>query len=47
LRRYHVSYVVIGPSELQEIGANAAYFQQHYPMVYRSPAGSYQVFKVG
>jgi hypothetical protein len=47
LRRYHVGYVVIGPDELKEIGANAAYFQQHYPMVYRSPAGSYQVFKVG
>ncbi len=46
LTQYKVNYVVIGPQELKEIGANLAYYQTRYPMVYQSPAGEYQIYKI-
>jgi hypothetical protein len=47
LRSYRVRYVVVGPQERTEVGANLPYYQSRYPVVYTSPAGSYQVFRVG
>ncbi|HEV3231840.1 MAG TPA: hypothetical protein VG245_06270 [Candidatus Dormibacteraeota bacterium] len=57
LKRYGVSYVVIGPEErgrevtcyagLDGPAANAAYFAANYPVAYRSPAGEYLVYRVG
>jgi hypothetical protein len=47
LKRYQVRYVVIGPQELTEVGANVPYYQSRYPMVYQSPHGEYEVFRVG
>jgi hypothetical protein len=46
LRRYHVSYVVIGPGELDRNGpgANLGYFETHHRLVFRSQ--DYQVFSV-
>jgi hypothetical protein len=46
LKHYRVSYVVIGPGELQDAGANLAYYQGRYPTVYQSPSGEYQIFRV-
>ena len=46
LTQYRVNYVVIGPQELKEIGANVVYYQTRYPMVYQSPAGEYQIYKI-
>jgi hypothetical protein len=46
LRQYKVDYVVIGPQELREQAANLAYYQTRYPMVYQSPAGEYQIYRV-
>ena len=46
LTQYRVSYVVIGPSELQDAGANLAYYRGRYPIVYQSPSGGYQIFRV-
>ena len=48
LRRYHVSYVVIGPEEMDTQngpGANLTYWQFHHRVVFRSQ--DYQVFSVG
>ena len=47
LQRYGVKYVVIGPQELTEVGANVPYYRSRYPEVYRSPQGEYEIFKVG
>ena len=47
LRKYRVSYVVIGPEEVDAQngpGANLAYWQAHYKMVFQSQ--DYQVFSV-
>jgi len=47
LKRYGVTYAVIGPQELTEAGANVPYYQSRYSKVYESPHGEYEVFKVG
>jgi hypothetical protein len=47
LKTYRVSYVVVGPQERIEVGANLPYYQSRYPEVYKSPGGTYQVFRVG
>ena len=47
LKRYKVRYVVIGPQELTELGANVPYYQSRYSTVYQSPHGEYEIFKVG
>lgn len=47
LNRYGVSYVVIGPHEVREAGANLDYYRTNYPLAYMSPTGEYRVFKVG
>jgi hypothetical protein len=47
LSRYNVRYVVIGPHELSDVGANLAYFKGRYPVAYLSPTGEYEVFRVG
>jgi uncharacterized membrane protein len=56
LRQYGVSYVVIGPEErgqddtcyggLKGPAANEQYFSASYPLVYRSPSGEYDVYRV-
>jgi hypothetical protein len=47
LKQYRVSYVVIGPQEQgPEIRANVPYYQNQFPMVYQSPTGEYQVYKI-
>jgi hypothetical protein len=46
MRKYGVGYVVIGPNERHEVGANASYFEQRYALAYRSPQGEYEVFEV-
>jgi hypothetical protein len=47
LKQYRVDYVVIGPQEQgTEIRANVAYYQSQFPMVYRSPTGEYEVYKI-
>jgi hypothetical protein len=47
LKSYRVRYVVVGPQERTEVGADLPYYQSRYPVAYRSPGGSYQVFRVG
>jgi hypothetical protein len=47
LRSYGVRYVVVGPQERTEVGADLPYYQGRYPIAYRSPAGTYEVFRVG
>lgn len=44
LDRYKITYVVIGPSEKQEWGANLDFFARRYPQVLEY--GPWQVFKV-
>jgi hypothetical protein len=46
LIQYGVDYAVIGPQELRDAHANLPYFQKNFPVVYRSPTGEYQVFKI-
>jgi hypothetical protein len=57
MRRYGVNYVVIGPKERAAIGsaqpcaesgpqANVGFFESHFPVVYKSPKGEYEIFKV-
>jgi uncharacterized membrane protein len=47
LQQYGVRYVVIGPQEQgPEIRANVPYYQNQFPMVYQSPTGEYQVYKI-
>ncbi|HET8628239.1 MAG TPA: hypothetical protein VFL91_12500 [Thermomicrobiales bacterium] len=45
LRRYNVSYVVIGPAERQDLQANEAAFRARYPVAISTE--HYEVFKVG
>jgi hypothetical protein len=48
LRQYHVSYVVIGPEEMDATngpGADLAYFRAHHHTVFQSR--EYQIFSVG
>jgi hypothetical protein len=47
LKQYGVDYVVIGPQEIQDDGANLNYYKAHYPMTYLTPTGEYEVFRVG
>jgi hypothetical protein len=51
LRQYRVSYVVIGPGETSPEptgpGADVAYFESRYRVVYTSPTGEYRIFSVG
>ena len=44
LKKYDISYVVIGPNELASWHANLQYFQDNYPTVLNE--GNYQVFRV-
>jgi hypothetical protein len=44
LHRYHVSYVVIGPDELQTWHANLDYFQTNFPLLLRT--ANYQIYRV-
>jgi uncharacterized membrane protein len=46
MRKYRVGYVVIGPNERNEVGANVPYFEQRYALAYRSPRSEYEVFEV-
>jgi len=46
LNQYGVGYVVIGPTELRDAGANLNYYRTNYPLAYMSPTGEYQIFKV-
>jgi hypothetical protein len=46
LTQYDVGYVVIGPTELKDAGANLNYYRTNYALAYMSPAGEYQIFKV-
>lgn len=40
LRQYKVSYVFIGPAELNEFRANKAFFQAHYPVIFANESGT-------
>lgn len=44
LRRYGVDFVVIGPTEREQLGANAAAYEARYPLVLR--IGTAEVFAV-
>jgi hypothetical protein len=44
LGKYHVSYAVIGPSELRDYSADKPFFNSHYTRVYS--AGGYVVYKI-
>jgi len=46
LRHYGVEYVVIGPGDAQEVGADDTYYRARYPTIYRSPTGEYEVFRI-
>jgi hypothetical protein len=55
MRRYKVSFVVIGPAEKGANGqiqwpdnraANVLYFESQYQLAYQSPSGEYEVFRV-
>lgn len=46
LHRYHVDYLVIGPSERQDAGARIDYYQGRFPLVYQSPGGEYMIFRI-
>jgi len=45
LSKYGVDYVVIGPAERQDLGANVAAYRARYPSVIRT--ANYEVFAVG
>ena len=45
LRRYRVDYVVIGPSERQELHADEGAYRARYPLVISTE--HYEVFQVG
>lgn len=47
LAKYGVKYVVIGPWELAEITANLPFYQSHFPVVFHTPDGTYNIFRVG
>jgi hypothetical protein len=47
LKSYRVRYVVVGPQERTEVRADLPYYQSRYPVVYQSPGGTYQIFRVG
>lgn len=44
LRKYKISYVVIGPSELNNFKVNTSYFESKYALVFSS--GVYKIFDV-
>ena len=46
LNRYHVSYIVVGPTEARDLGADAARLARQFGVAYRSPSGEYEVFRV-
>ena len=46
LAQYNVSYIVVGPVERHDLGADPARLNPSYPLVYTSPGGEYEIFSV-
>ena len=44
LKKYHISYVVIGPSELRDFQANEEYYQSHFPLAFQNQ--NYRIYDV-
>jgi hypothetical protein len=44
LKKYHISYVVIGPGELNDFQANEEYYQSHFPLVFQNQ--NYRIYDV-
>lgn len=44
LKKYHISYVVIGPGEKNDFQANEDYFKLHFPVAFRNQ--SYHIYDV-
>ncbi|MBI2065128.1 MAG: hypothetical protein HYT62_03700 [Candidatus Yanofskybacteria bacterium] len=36
LKKYNISYVVIGPTEINDLNANEKYFSEHFPLIFRN-----------
>jgi hypothetical protein len=44
LKKYRISYVVIGPSELNDFQANEEYYQSHFPLAFQNQ--HYRIYDV-
>jgi hypothetical protein len=44
LKKYRISYVVIGPSELNDFQANEEYYQSHFPLAFQNQ--TYRIYDV-
>jgi uncharacterized membrane protein len=44
LKKYRISYVVIGPSELNNFEANEEYYKTHFPLAFQNQ--NYRLYDV-